>query len=67
MPFHIDQRVMTTVDIDSLWHGGFAPRAGSHGTITGTPVNGITTYGVVLDNDPDGLPTAYTADELNPA
>lgn len=68
MTFAMNQRVITTVDVDSLWEGGQDVPAGSLGTITGLPVHPTgTMYGVLIDADPDKLPMSYDAHELRPA
>ncbi len=64
--FRIGQRVRTTVAIDQPSLSFSAP-IGTMGTIEMLPTPDCGLYAVLLDNDPDQLPTAYTADELNPA
>jgi hypothetical protein len=67
MAYAIGQRVRTTIDLDSMWPGGFTAPAGTEGTVTGLPIPPGTSYGVVLDGDPDRLPASMSPDEITPA
>lgn len=66
MPFHVGQRVRTTIDLPAGWPGGFSAPAGTLGTVTSlaSPRCG---YGVVLEGDPSGWEVAYDTFELTPA
>ncbi|GAA1888101.1 hypothetical protein GCM10009837_07420 [Streptomyces durmitorensis] len=64
MEFHISQQVQTTVDAPALTEGDFAAPAGTLGTISGLPLPDGTSYGVLLDGDPDALPASYEPQEL---
>ncbi|MBE4735714.1 hypothetical protein [Streptomyces caniscabiei] len=66
MPFHIGQRVRTTVDAPAAWEGALGAPAGTLGTITGAPGR-YGGYGVLLDGDPDRLPADFGEAELAPA
>lgn len=63
MAFSIGQRVRTTVDAPAAWDGAFSAPAGTLGTITGLPGQ-CTGYGVLLDSNPDQLPSSYDENEL---
>jgi hypothetical protein len=68
MQFTMGQRVITTVNAESMWPGGLNLPAGSIGTISGTPVMlGSTIYSVLMDAEPENLPASYDASELYPA
>lgn len=65
--FELHLRVRTLVDAPAHFPGAFAAPAGALGTITGLPLAGGTSYAVLLDGDPDTLPSAYEPHEIEPA
>lgn len=67
MPFTLGQRVRTTVETPSAYGNTPTLPAGSLGTVTRLPLGPNWGYGVLLDDDPDGLSSSYDADELRPA
>ncbi|MCF3960290.1 hypothetical protein [Streptomyces fuscigenes] len=67
MTYAIGTRVRTLVGAPAAWSGALAVPAGSEGTITGLAPGGGGGYGVVLDCDPDQLPTSYAPAEITAA
>lgn len=65
--FKLGSRVRTLVDAPCLLPGGFAAPVGTSGTVVGLPVGGGTSYGVLLDGDPDALSAAYEPAEIERA
>lgn len=63
MNFRIGQRVETTVDSPAAWDGAFSAPVGTPGTIVNEDG---TSYGVLLDGDPDSMPASFGPDELSP-
>ncbi|GGX49166.1 hypothetical protein [Streptomyces noursei] len=66
MIFRLGQRVRTTVDAPAGWPGAFAAPAGTLGVITNKSAVS-SSYGVVLDGDPSGMPAGYEPHEITPA
>lgn len=64
MAHMIGDRVRTLVDAPAGWPGAASYPAGTEGTVSGLPVKPSTSYGVVLDGDPDQLPASYEPDEI---
>lgn len=62
--FKEGQRVRLLVDAPPGWDGAFGVETGHGGTITEVPDNRVSTYGVLLDGDPDSLRTALLEYEL---
>jgi len=68
MTFNMDQRVRTTVNVESMWPNGQDVPAGSLGTVVALPVGlESTTYGILIDTDRDQMPMTYDANEITPA
>ncbi|MFF8994045.1 hypothetical protein ACF09H_29775 [Streptomyces sp. NPDC014983] len=67
MAHKIGDRVRTLVGLSPGWSGSFVAPAGTEGTVTGLPIPPGTSYGVVLDGDPDQLPAALEPDEITTA
>lgn len=63
--FRIGQCVRTTVDAPAGWLGAFAAPAGTLGVIANESAVS-SSYGVVLDGDPSGMPTSFEPHELAP-
>jgi hypothetical protein len=63
--FKVGDRVRTTVDAPALNEDDWAVPVGTLGAITDAHATGG--YGVLLDGDPDQLPSYYAAAELTPA
>jgi ribosomal protein L21E len=61
MKFKTGDRVKVTVDSPPGWPGAWGAAKGEAGVIVDVPG---TTYGVLLDNDPDQMPAAYDESEL---
>ncbi|MFH9957336.1 hypothetical protein ACH4OX_24425 [Streptomyces roseolus] len=65
--YRIGERVRTTVDAPAGWTGAFSAPAGTLGRIVNGPTPWGEFYGVLLDGDPDNMPSSYSADELTHA
>ncbi|MBC9730704.1 hypothetical protein [Streptomyces sp. TRM68367] len=57
-------RVRTTVDAGPAWPGAFDAPAGTLATVDSLPKPPGDGYGVILDGDPDGLPSDFKEEEL---
>ncbi|MFB7496064.1 hypothetical protein ACFC09_15455 [Streptomyces sp. NPDC056161] len=67
MAHEIADRVRTLIDLSAGWPGAFSAPAGTEGTVTGLPIAPGTSYGVVLDGDPDQFPASFEPDEITAA
>lgn len=63
MTFRTGQHVETTVNAPAAWDGAFSAPAGTPGTVVSKSAG---SYSVLLEGDPDSLPTSFGPDELRP-
>ncbi|MFF3620082.1 hypothetical protein [Streptomyces sp. NPDC002467] len=62
--FMVGQRVRLTADFLPAWPQAYSAPAGTLGTVVSLPKQPLHGHGVLLDEDPTGLPVAVDSREL---